>query len=121
MNMENDSTHSDSNNLHPIITSDIPITSLFKSDSGISTDQRTKLMQLLLTENDDEFKLKLQDTLETNQQVQEVFTYLEEWRFNIKNLAFCCDKFKLDKYHNDIKKQSSKLVLRIQHVIDEIK
>ena len=59
--------------------------------------------------------------IETNEKLQSLFTYLEEWRTNIKNFAVWAEKFGLGKYENDFKKQSNKFAGRMHDLISDIK
>lgn len=59
--------------------------------------------------------------LETNAQLQSIFKVLEEWRSNIKNIIFCLERFRLNKYDNDVKKQSLKFAKRMNDIIAGIK
>ena len=121
--MDQESLHFDLQSLHPIIAWATSLTWFFSADDNTSEGDKSQLMTNLIPSEigDDEFRNNFKNLLETHPQVQEAFTYLEEWRSNIKNLAFWLDKFNLSKYSIDIKKQSAKLVSRVQYLVKEIK
>lgn len=51
---------------------------------------------------------------------KDVFAELDNWKTNIRNLATCLDKFNMDKYNNDIKRQSLKFIARLKDVFEGI-